>query len=113
MTVKQHSTDPDILSVSSTVCNDGLYNFTDIPTAIPQPFQVITSMDGTAGVVTCEAPLIVEGVNVGDFMKTVGERLLILEADFKKHDKYPALKDAYDQYKVLEKLLNDDSTDKS
>lgn len=41
-------------------------------------------------------------------METVKERLLILTPNFQMHDKYPALKDLYDQYKVMEAMLKED-----
>ena len=43
--------------------------------------------------------------DVLDFIKTVNARLCILQPDFENHEQYPALKDAYEQYKMLEKLL--------
>ena len=49
--------------------------------------------------------LIVDGMDVGDFMKTISRRFLVLQDDFEKHEKYPALKDLYEQYKVMEALL--------
>jgi len=51
----------------------------------------------------------VNGVNLSNFIKTVSERMLILEADFQKHKEYPALKELYDQYKMMEKLLTDNN----
>lgn len=41
-------------------------------------------------------------------MELLKERFLILEADFEKHEKYPALKAAYEQYKLIEALLKED-----
>jgi len=41
------------------------------------------------------------------------ERLKIIEADFEKHEKYPALKDLYDQYKMIESMIDGDTTDES
>jgi len=49
--------------------------------------------------------LTVNGVDVGEFMESVNKRLLILQDDFEKHEKYPALKQLYEQYKMMEKLL--------
>lgn len=43
--------------------------------------------------------------DVTEFIKTINERMLILQPNFEAMDEYPALKDAYDQYKMLEKLL--------
>ena len=44
-------------------------------------------------------------VNVGEFVKSMQDRLCILQPNFEAMEEYPALKDAYDQYKMLEKLL--------
>jgi len=44
-------------------------------------------------------------LDIGATIETMQERFLILQADFEAHEEYPALKDAYDQYKMLEKLL--------
>ncbi len=52
--------------------------------------------------------LTVDGEDVGEFMRTMKDRFLILEDDFKKHEQYPALKDAYDKYKLIERLLHQD-----
>jgi hypothetical protein len=38
-------------------------------------------------------------------METVKERLLILAPNFELHEKYPALKEAYEHYKVLEAMM--------
>jgi hypothetical protein len=43
-----------------------------------------------------------------EFMKTVSERLLILTPDPKKLEKHEALRKAYENYKLLEKLVNED-----
>lgn len=44
-------------------------------------------------------------VDVGASIRAINERLLVLTPNFEAMEKYPALKDAYDQYKMLEKLL--------
>jgi hypothetical protein len=41
-------------------------------------------------------------------METVKERLLILTPNFEQHEKYPILKDLYEQYKVVEAMLKED-----
>jgi len=46
-------------------------------------------------------------VNVSDFIKTMQDRMLILQPNLEAMEEYPALKDAYDQYKMLEKLLTE------
>ena len=43
---------------------------------------------------------------LGDMMETLKKRLLILTPNFEMHEKYPMLKELYDEYKALEKLLS-------
>lgn len=45
---------------------------------------------------------------MADMMNTLKERLLILTPNFEQHEKYPALKDLYDQYKVMEAMLKEE-----
>lgn len=43
--------------------------------------------------------------DLADTMKVVKERLLMITPDFEKHEKYPMLKQAYEHYKLVEKML--------
>jgi hypothetical protein len=45
--------------------------------------------------------------DLADVIETLKKRLLILTPNFEQHEKYPMLKAAYDEYKMLEKLLGD------
>jgi len=40
-------------------------------------------------------------------MEKIEERLAILHPSFGLHDKFPALKEAYEQYKIIERLVNE------
>ena len=44
---------------------------------------------------------------LGDMMETLKKRLLILTPNFEQLEKYPMLKAAYDEFKMLEKLLGE------
>jgi len=44
---------------------------------------------------------------LGDMMETLKKRLLILTPKFEQLEKYPMLKAAYDEFKMLEKLLGE------
>ena len=46
-----------------------------------------------------------------DMMKIMKERLLVLIPAFEKHEKYAALKKAYDNYKMIEALIEEDRKD--
>ena len=43
-------------------------------------------------------------------METLKERLLMLTPNFEKMEQYPALKEAYDHYKLIEALCREDNT---
>lgn len=43
---------------------------------------------------------------LGEMMETLKKRLLILTPNFEMHEKYPMLKELYDEYKAMEKLLS-------
>ena len=51
-------------------------------------------------------------VNVNEVLNTISERLCVLSPNFEAMEEYPALKDAYKQYKMLEKLLLDNNKPK-
>lgn len=46
-----------------------------------------------------------------DFMDVMKQRLLVLTPMFELHEKYPALKQAYDDYLLIEKLVSGDQPD--
>lgn len=43
---------------------------------------------------------------LAEMMETLKKRLLILAPNFEKHEKYPMLKQMYDEYKAMETLLS-------
>jgi hypothetical protein len=48
---------------------------------------------------------------LAEMMKIMKERLLILIPDFEKHEKYAALKKAYENYKMIEALIQEERKD--
>ena len=46
-----------------------------------------------------------------ELVETLKERLLILTPNFEKHEKYAALKKAYDNYKLIEAMLSGEDND--
>lgn len=46
-----------------------------------------------------------------DFMEAMKKRLLVLEPMFEKHEHYPALKEAYEHYLLMERLCLGDDQD--
>jgi hypothetical protein len=49
---------------------------------------------------------------MAEVIQVIKERLLILTPNFELHEKYPVLKDLYEQYKVLEAMLKEEISDK-
>lgn len=49
--------------------------------------------------------LVVDGIDVGQFMRDVAARLHIIHENADLHETFPALKEAFDQYKTIESLL--------
>ena len=45
---------------------------------------------------------------LADLIKILKERLLIIVPDFEKHEKYSALKKAYDHYKLIEAMIQEE-----
>jgi len=43
---------------------------------------------------------------LAEMMETLKKRLLILAPNFEMHEKYPMLKELYDEYKAMERLLS-------
>jgi len=106
-----HKSDVDIWKTSSI--GDGILSNGAISEAINADIYSSVSGGGTyssdvdANIVNVNDTLTVDGVDVGATLKTLQERFLILEEDFKKHEQYPALKDAYEKYKLIETLLKE------
>lgn len=48
---------------------------------------------------------------LADVIETMKKRLLILAPNFEMHEKYPMLKELYDEYKAMEKLLSGPDND--
>lgn len=49
---------------------------------------------------------------LGDMMETLKKRLLILTPNFEQMEKYPMLKELYDEYKAMERLLGGPDSEK-
>ena len=45
---------------------------------------------------------------VADLVKILKERFLVIIPDFEKHEKYAALKKAYDHYKLIEAMVQEE-----
>tara|TARA_B100001287_G_scaffold275125_1_gene282041 strand:+ start:433 stop:786 length:354 start_codon:yes stop_codon:yes gene_type:complete len=103
--------------------NDDIYNIT-YSTGSGTTYTIPTSNGLSATTITNTIPLMpnlgededlhvegdikIDGHSLKDFMESVSDRLSILTPDPKLLEKYDALKEAYEHYKILEKLCKDD-----
>ena len=55
-----------------------------------------------------EGDITIKGRSLTDMLDTINERLAILHPDPAKLEKYAALKEAYEHYKMLERLIGDE-----
>lgn len=87
----------------------GINNVTSGGYVIPNtvsPQYTISSTKNAPGTVTCK-DLVMDGVSVKETLEKISDRLTILIPDPEKLEKYAALKEAYDHYKLMEALLNE------
>lgn len=81
--------------------------------------SVVNTMNTTDIHLTGPNPKIKTDRNVIDLdeaaetLEIVRERLLILVPAFEKHEKYPALKKAYEHYKLIEKIIQEESHERN
>lgn len=52
-----------------------------------------------------------EPLKVAETLEKIMDRLAIIEPDFDKMERYPALKEAYDNYKLIEAMLPNKNND--
>jgi hypothetical protein len=68
--------------------------------------SIMAEGDGDAMIKTKKNTINLDEMAV--MMDTIKERLLILTPNFEQHEKYPILKDLYEQYKVVEAMLKEE-----
>lgn len=76
----------------------------------PSGAGLFTGDSDQRSTVTCDSIASRDGkkINVNDLadlVQSIKDRLLILTPNFEMHEKYPMLKELYDEYKAMEKLL--------
>lgn len=84
--------------IDNTVGAYGSYGQTNISSPDSDTFEirgtlVVKDVDGN------------NEINVSEFMASMQERMCIVQPNIEAMEEYPALKDAYEKYKMLEKLL--------
>ena len=56
-----------------------------------------------------EADILINGASIVKTMHSINERLLLISPDLEKLEKYAALKNAYDHYKLIEAMCGDNT----
>ena len=74
-----------------------------------QPNISITNEDSKSYIKTGKSKIDID--ELADMMATLKKRLLILTPSFEMHEKYPMLKEMYDEYKAMERLLGGPDND--
>ena len=74
-----------------------------------QPNISIANEDNKSYIKTGKSKIDID--ELADMMATLKKRLLILTPSFEMHEKYPMLKEMYDEYKAMEKLLGGPDSD--
>lgn len=67
-------------------------------------FSAGTTTYGKTTISTAKSTIDID--ELADMMETLKKRLLILTPNFEQHEKYPMLKQLYDEYKAMERLLS-------
>ena len=57
-----------------------------------------------------KSEVIIQGVDISKSIQEINKRLCILNPNLDKIEHFPALKKAYDQYKLIESMLNMEDT---
>jgi len=74
-----------------------------------QPNISIANEDNKSYIKTGKSKIDID--ELADMMATLKKRLLILTPSFEMHEKYPMLKEMYDEYKAMERLLGGPDND--
>ena len=100
-------TSGSVLTVGSGVSNSWA-NGSTISFASSDSFNAGTTEYGRTTIKTPRSTIDID--ELADMMETLKKRLLILTPNFEMHEKYPMLKEMYDEYKAMERLLSGPDT---
>ena len=89
----------------STMAASGFYSTGLVYTSVTQPGLTVS------GDSTFDGDITIKGRSLEKLLNTIERRLAILQPNPKKLKKFEALQKAYDHYKVLEALCQEDDTE--
>jgi hypothetical protein len=87
-----------------TIGPSGWANGSSISFASSNTLNAGTTEYGNTTIKTARSTIDID--ELADMMETLKKRLLILTPNFEQHEKYPMLKQLYDEYKAMERLLS-------
>lgn len=96
---------------ADTITYDSTNDTMDFNVISTHPYNAPNTTYGTASILKVMGDVEVDGVSLKGFMDTVNERLMILQPKPEMLEKYEALRNAYNEYKMLEKLCSGADTD--
>lgn len=91
-------------TISGTGIGNSWANGSSISFAASSTFNADTTEYGKTTIKTAKHTIDID--ELAEMMDTLKKRLLILAPNFEKHEKYPMLKQMYDEYKAMEALLS-------
>jgi len=91
-------------SVSISNANTVWANGSSISYANSDAFNAGSTEYGKTTIKTARSTIDID--ELADMMETLKKRLLILAPNFEMHEKYPMLKELYNEYKAMEALLS-------
>lgn len=101
-------------STFTTITSSGVNNTVYYAPLTANPPNIVFNGSATpASTITqVTSPLVIHYngtvIDVGQAITMLTERLLVLAPNFEKHEKYQALKNAYDHYKLIESMIKDE-----
>ena len=102
-TVSSGITSGSVLTIGSAGINNWT-NGSSFSVTNGSAFNADTTEYGKTTIKTAKSTIDID--ELADMMETLKKRLLILAPDFEKHEKYPMLKELYNEYKAMEALLS-------
>lgn len=100
--------DIDIAPLSQAIAysNTPAHSFTNLSTtSFKTPSPTLTILGEKPTIVTDKHAIDLD--DLAETVETLKERLLILTPQFEQHERYPALKTAYDNYKLIERMIQE------
>lgn len=97
--------DYDIVSISQISSYDCSNTVSLTSSSFTTPDPVLSILGNKPTILTDKHTIDLD--DLAETVATLKERLLILTPQFEKHELYPALKAAYENYKLIERMIQE------